>query len=238
VIAVGRGPGYMLSVQRCQYLKHYMKEYRRDPTKRDGLKKAHRLDSLKWRLSMLLGPQYTLLFFVQYEPIEWDEQYGVPECSAEGYPVLEWFWTECYSGGGELFKVFVLMRCSRRYDRITDYVIGVLDKAALLKNLQRLTGRKRKEWNGIIEHLEVEARKEKWRELDFSDYGFLQLEKYMYCRPLKWTARKRPDWKDAGLRDLLYRWKDGHRRFGHWERFEMREGNQAPRRGMFSPIFV
>jgi hypothetical protein len=166
-------------------MQDYMREYRQgqlrgdstgrhpDPTRCEKLKTAQRLYSFKWRLSTLLGPQYDLLFCVEYVLEKWSEEYGIPRWTSDEVPQTEWFWCHAYPGGGEIFKLFVLMRFSRNYDWLTTRIVGVLDKAALLKNLQCLTRRKQREWNDLIEKLEVEVRNNKWYELDFSNGGYL-----------------------------------------------------------------
>lgn len=249
----------MPTANRRLWMRDYMKEYRQgklrggrveghfqpgNPDRREKLKEAHRLDSFKWRLSKLLGPQYDLLFYVQYEPEKWDNEYELPCHKSGDFPVSDWFWSHCDSGGGEIFKLFLFMRVNRAYNQFTSCIVGVLDKAALLKHLQDLTGRKRKELNNVIEKLEAAARKERWHALDSSNPrcfwfdGYLWFSERDVCfQPLKWTARKRPDWRDARLRNLLSRWMSGHRQTGTWDRFEMRGVNNGLRRGLFSPIF-
>jgi hypothetical protein len=252
---------------RSRWMCDYMKEYRQgklrgrqveghpqpaNPDRREKLKEAHRLNSRKWRLSKLLGPRYDLLFYVQYESQEWDSsKYGYPRYKSSDFPVSEWFWHCCDSRGGEIFKLFLFLRKNRGYNRLTSSVVGVLDKAALLKHLHGLTGRKRKELSDVIEKLEAAATKEEWRVLDYSGRPYYRFDGYLWLykpgspvgslghigfRPLKWTARKHPDWRDTGLRKLLSRWMNGHRQPGMWDRSEIRGVDNRVRRGWFSPI--
>jgi hypothetical protein len=204
---------------------------------------AHRFESFKWRFSKLLSAQYEILLCVQYDPEKWIGEDMIPDWThmnedniAEHFPALEEFQFKCMPGG-EIFKVFVFTKFNRRYDEMTNYIVGVLDKSALLKNLQKLQGHDRKEWNSIIKNVEIEAKSKTWHELDFSEDTDLQLTKYTWCSQLKWTIRNRPSWKSAKLRNLLRRWNIGSRRTGKWEKFEIRGADNVLRRGVFSPIY-
>jgi hypothetical protein len=233
----------MTTDRRRRYMSDYMKKYRQDLAKREDLKRDHRLNSFKWRLSTLLSAQYEILFYVQYEAIEWIDKEMIPDWSRESmwtnldsFPVLDYFWCMCDTGGNEVFKLFLFMKFNRKHDQVIYCVVGVLDKEALLKNLKLLTGKIRKELNSITEKVEVKAREERWRKLDFSTDSVLWLKQRIYCSPLKWTVRKRPNWKSADLRDLLRRWETGSRQVGKWERWERGVNNDPSTRGIFSPI--
>jgi hypothetical protein len=244
----------MPTANRRRWMRDYMKEYRQGKlrgdvagrhshsTKREDLKMAHRFESFKWRVSKLLGAQYEILLCVQYDPEKWTDKGMVriwtdvdEDNATEFFPALEEFQYQC-KPGGEIFKVFVVMKFNRRQDEFTSCVVGVLDKLALLKNLQKLPDHDRKEWNSIIKKIEIEARSEIWHELDFSEDTHLWLENDIWCSPLRWTFRNRPSWRSARLRKLLLRWKVGSRRIGKWDRFEIRGANNALRRGIFSPL--
>jgi hypothetical protein len=123
-----------------------------NPAMRELLKEGHRLDSFKWRISKLLSSQYEILLYVEYAPeygvFKNDNGlwlgYGEEFCNdikevMRCYPTLkEEFKHMCDIGGCELFKVFLLRKYSPKFDWAIDCIVGVLDKAALLENLQKL----------------------------------------------------------------------------------------------------
>jgi len=231
----------MPTADRRYYMRGYMKEYRRHSVRHGELKTAHRLDTVKWRLSELLSSQYEILFFVQYKPVMWASKDTVPNWTKVGknrlmeyLPVLQWFKYVCDPGGCDLFKVFLFMRLNRKHDQITYCIVGVLDREALLKNLQQLTGKLRNEFTGIIKMLEMEEREERWHRLNFPNEGVVLLRKYLYCCSLKWTVRKQPNWKSVSLRNLLHRWEMGSRRVGKWEKWERGINDDPETRGMSS----
>ena len=216
--------------------REYMKDYRqgilrsnsKEPlahsTKREELKVAQRLYSFKWRLSKLLSRQYDILLFLQYEP-EYDVfQYGYEFCNNVDEVIvyfrildLEFVW-RCDMGGSELFKVFLFRTYSKRWDRATDCVVGVLDKEALLEKLQQLPNQGGERWKKVLDKANIEARKGEWRRLDFSR-GYRQwVGLHTECYLLKWTEKKRPRWSSSKLYGLLCRWERGSYKIGVWKR--------------------
>lgn len=238
-------PEYMPTANRRQWMRDYMKEYRQgnlrggvagqrpDSDRREMLKEAHRLDSFKWRLSKLSSPQYEILLCEQYAP-----EYGIfkkddsvithhPEfCNnikdvLDYFPILEEEFRPHFDiGGSELFKVFLFRKYGRKFNRVTDSVVGVLDKAALLENLQRLPSQGGNKWEKVLNRVEREARQGTWRKLDFSEEPCLWVESYTLCQALKWTSRDRPRWSSSELHRRLYGWALGSRRIGPGERYE------------------
>jgi hypothetical protein len=223
-----------------RWRREYMKDYRQgllqdggtEPSahvaKREKLQAGQRIYSFKWRLSKLLSHQYDVLLFLQYE-----SEYCVSEADDSmflGYEdefcsdadeviscfrILDCdFHCPCDMGGGELFKVFLFRTYSKKWDRATDCVVGMLDKAALLKQLQQLPNQGGQKWEKILSKVEIEARKGKWRELDFSDGPARWLGLYTECYLLKWTERKRPRWSSSRLYSLLCRWEKGSYKIG------------------------
>jgi hypothetical protein len=95
------------------------------------------------------------------------------------YPILkDDFRYTCSKGGGELFKVFLFRKYSRKFDRVTECVVGVLDKAALLENLQKLPSQGGIKWEKVLNKVKTEARQGTWRKLDFSRGPNLWVEGY------------------------------------------------------------
>jgi hypothetical protein len=260
----------MPTANRRRWMRDYMKEYRQGklrkevtgrqpqpkenplPSRREKLKEAHRLDSFKWRLSRLLGPQYEILLYVQYGPaydvfnkadnliLGYDQEfYNNNEEIIACFPILEnEFKYICDRGGRELFKVFLFRKYSRNFDRATDCIVGVLDKAALLENLQKLPRQGGSKWEKVLNKVRTEARQGTWRKLDFSREPELWLESYnTECYSLKWTTKDLPSWNSSELHSCLYEWALGSRRIGRAEKYEWPKArDNDPRRSMLSPM--
>jgi hypothetical protein len=241
------------------WTRNYMKEYRQGKLRgditdestrderREKLKEAHRLDSFKWRLSKLLGSQYEILLCVQYERIyrNYKSNNGridVVDTGSrvkdvlEACPILKSFKACCSPGGSEIFKAFVLSSYGRKYNGMTPYVVGVLDKAALLKNLRNVPKESDNDWDRVITKVETKAREEIWRELDFSGKIGLWLGNRVFCQPLKWTIHKDPKWASSQLHELLHRWVIGNRKIRKREWEEERKANKCVFRLIISPI--
>lgn len=155
-----------------------------DPTRCEKLKTAQRLYSFKWRLSKLLSPQYKILLCIQYtthdSEIAHDGSLHVvdKECcsdmliTVDHLSIFDEEFSKLYSigdddglfnklgdiGDGELFKVFLLEKYSKDFDRATRFVIGVLDKAIILENLQQLLNQDSGKWEKILNKVQAEAR--------------------------------------------------------------------------------
>ena len=224
--------------------REYMKDYRQGllrgdstkpsarATKCEKLKVAQRIYSFKWRLSKLLSRQYDVLIFLQYKPeyglfrdnhdmvSGYDDEFcnnadEVTSC----FRILDAdFEYPCNTGGGELFKVFLFRTYSKKWDRVTDCVVGVLDKAALLEQLQQLPNQGGERWGKILSKVKIEARKGGWHKLDFSDGPAQWVGFHRECYLLKWTERKRPQWSSSKLYNLLCRWEKGSHKIGMRER--------------------
>jgi hypothetical protein len=178
----------MPTANRLRWRRDYMREYREGKLRRgmegkqscaDGrekLKQANRLDTFKWRLSKLLSPQYEILLYVEYPCVDGlflsDERKLVHDSKEvmRCFPILkEEFKYLCDKGGSELFKVFLLQKCSREFDPVTESIVGVLDKAALLENLQKLPNQGGKKWKPVLDKVKTEWGQGTWRKLDFSE---------------------------------------------------------------------
>ena len=165
----------MSTATRCRWMREYMKEYRQgklrgaiagqqlDPDKRERLKETHRFDSFKWRLSKLLSPQYEILLCIQFYPeygvfrdnkrvLMYEKSFFSDVENVRGcLPILDEDFTGfCDEGGGELFKVFLFVKYGRKFDRFTQCVVGVLDKAVLLEGLQKLPIQGVDQWKVIL----------------------------------------------------------------------------------------
>jgi hypothetical protein len=234
-------PKHMPSVHRDKrWRREYMKDYRQgllrgdgtEPstrsTKREELKAAQRVYSFKWRLSKLLSHQYDILLFLQYEPehgifqtndgmiLGYDDEF----CNDVNEVILCFrildleFEYPCNTGGNELFKVFLFRTYSKKWDQATDCVVGVLDKAVLLEQLQQLPNQGGQRWEKILSKVKTEARKGRWHKLDFSDGSAQWIRLHTECYLLKWTKRKRPQWSSSKLYKLLCRWEKGNYKIG------------------------
>jgi hypothetical protein len=211
-----------------------------NPDRREQLKEAHRLDSFKWRLSQFLSPQYEILLGLEYGPHrgvfrdDSDEEeyttygyYGEEVCSNPRkvmyrFPELrEDFRHICDIGGGEIFKVFLLEKYSKKFDQYTVCVVGVLDKAALLENLQTLPSQGGSKWEKVLNSVNIEAERGGWRKLDFSEKSYRWWEEFRTrCQPLKCTTRDGPRWNSSELHSCLEGWAMGYRRIGPGQRYE------------------
>jgi hypothetical protein len=255
------------------WMRQYMREYRqgklcgdiagRDPNphRYEALKTAQRLYSFKWRLSKLLGPQYEILLCVQYGP-----DYGAfktadghilgpgeellyePKKVLRSFPQLKTF-KRCFGmGGGELFKVLDVVTFSNRFDRATECVVGVLDKAVLLEKLSQLPHQGGQKWEKVLDKAKVEASKGKWRPLEFWDHScgkyldhpsgkYLFIADQTACFSLEWTARDQPNWNSLSLYDRLCIWAMGIRGNGSWAGQEWKGAKNGDlRRVLISPI--
>jgi hypothetical protein len=235
---------------------NYMKEYRQgrlrrgipegsiQHKRREKLKEDHRFYSFKWRLSKLLSRQYEILLFLQYEP-EYDQTdddqfigYSDEFCNNINevllcFRILDFeFQCACDMGGSELFKAFLFRKYSRKWNWSVDCVVGVLDKAALLENLQRLPDQGGQRWGAVLNKVKIEAGKGGWHKLDFSGGSAIWVEAYTECYLLKWTKRSRPRWSSSELHSLLSRWVQGSRKLGIREPLN----NNSRTKMMISPI--
>ena len=207
----------MPPANRTRWMRDYMTEYRQgklrgevvgrhlnsgNPHRREKLKKAHRLDSFKYRLSKLLSSQYEILLCIQYAleygvfkngdglVLGYDEEFctnskEVIDC----FPMLkDDFKAMCNKGGGNIFKVFLI----RKFDQVIESVVGVLDKAALLEDLQRLSNQRCSECESALNKVKNESRHGTWRKLNFQRDPWIWLDDYIECYSLTWTARNRP----------------------------------------------
>jgi hypothetical protein len=253
---------HMPTANRRRWMRDYMKEYRQGklrrgvvsrhlhPARVEKLKTVHRLNSFKWRLSKLLSPQYEILTCMQYLPeygvfktddgliLGFDEEFCYNNNEVlDAFPVLKKFKRNFDAGGGELFKAFLFRTHSRRFDRVTECVVGVLDKAALLENLQQLPSQSGRRWEIVWKKVKNEARQGTWRKLDFSRNPQLWIQRYTECYSLKWTARNRPRWNSSALHIRLCGWAIGVRRIGRgvWDEWSIAESKGA-RKLILSPI--
>jgi hypothetical protein len=252
----------MPTANRRRWMCDYMKDYRQgklrgavprasaDPARSDELRTANRLHTFKWRISVLLGPQYEILICMQYGPEYMDFKiddgfilgYGEDflfnrKWILEAFSPLEEFKNACDAGGGELFKAFLIRKYSRRRNRATNCVVGVLDKAALLENLQRLPNQGGRRWAEVLHKVKIEAAKGGWRNLDFTSEPMLWLSGHIMCHPLKWTVRKHPKWSSPVLHSRLLGWAIGVRKTSRGERYERPTAHgDYPMRLIRSPI--
>jgi hypothetical protein len=259
---------HMPTAYRRQWMRDYMKEYRRgklrgevikghlhpgNPGRREKLKEIHRLDSFKWRLSQLLSYQHEILFCIEYGPeygIFKDEEgvvisgYDEDLCNdveevLQMFPTLEDFYIFDI-GGSEIFKVFVLEKYSKKFDRVTNCLVGVLDKLALLENLQELPSQGGSKWEKVLNKVKAESIQGTWQKLDFSREPLLQLDRHTWCYLLKCTARDHPQWNSRKLHSCLCGWAMGSRSIGSWGKEELPpRGNpddNFPRKVIISPI--
>ena len=127
----------------------------------------------------------------------------------------------CDIGGGEIFKVFLLEKYSKKFDQYTVCVVGVLDKAALLENLQTLPSHGGSKWEKVLNRVKIEVAKGNWRKLDFSEESSQWRAEYRtICRPLKCMTRDHPRWNSSELHSYLHAWAMGFRTIGPGERYE------------------
>jgi hypothetical protein len=118
-----------------------------------------------------LSPQYEILTCVQYGPeygvfqndngevLIYDEEF----CNngkevLDYFPTLEEFKDDFDAGGGEIFKAFLFRTYNKRFDQVTEFVVGVLDKAVLLENLQQLPSQGGRRWKKVLNNVKIEAR--------------------------------------------------------------------------------
>ena len=234
----------MPTANRRRWMRDYMNEYRQGklwgdvtehhprPDRREKLKEAHRLDSFRWRLSKLLGPQYEIFLCIQYE-IDYsefepdgtlfmhDKKYynDINMTLGDLLGLEEIFSRLCDIGSSELFKVFELKKYRMGFDQHTDCMVVVLDKAALLEDLQQLPGQGGSKWEKVLSKVKTEAGQGTWQKLDFSKNYWLWLDNYTMCYSRKWTVRDRPEWTSSVLYSCLHEWVLGSR-IGQEERYE------------------
>jgi len=254
----------MLTANRRRWMRDYMREYRQGELRGDGVEKSpplersealrasHRFHSYKWGFSKLLGPRYEILLCAQYGP-----EYGVfkvQDGMITGYDygfindwkrviryfsILKLFKRACYLGVYELFKVFLFRKYNQKFNQVTDYVVGVLDKGVLLENLQKLKGQDSSIWGEVLTKVEREAGRKAWYEFDPPREPTLWVGRYTECYVFKWTARGRPRWDSSALRNSLYTWALGTCRIslrGGYER--LRVGIPFPKQLSVSPALV
>jgi hypothetical protein len=229
-----------------------------NPAKREKLRKTQRLQSFKWRIATLLSPQYDILMCVQYGPEfrGFRADNGMPIIFSRNFcnntkqilglfPILRDFKETFEVGGDEIFKAFVLRKYNREFNQATDCVVGVLDKASLLDQLQKLPHQGGKRWETVFDRATIKAEnKGHWRRLECSEElyhsgEFFQWweERRMVCQPLRWTARKTPRWNSSALHQLLSEWAIGSRKIGLWGEHEALGASDVAWRAMISPIF-
>ena len=148
-----KGLEHMPNVHSPYYMHDYMKEYRQgklrtevvkghvhpgNPARREKLNEANRLNTFKWRISKLLSPRYEILLCIQYRPepeyCPFNENevmihtYSKEECNdikevIDWFPVLNEYFIDICNTGGEIFKVFLLEKYSRKFDWFTDCLV-------------------------------------------------------------------------------------------------------------------
>jgi hypothetical protein len=254
---------HMPTANRLRSRRDYMRDYRAGnlrrgvagkqsrSARREKLKQANRLDTFKWRLSKLLSPQYEILLCVEYPAVYGvfeDDEGRIMGCNQHlvhdskvimrYFPILkEEFRYLCDIGGGELFKVFLLWKYSRKFDQVTQILVGALDKAALLENLQKLPNQGGTKWKPILDKVKTEWGQGTWRKLDFSEGLRLWVGSYIMCYLLKCTARERPKWGSLRFYSHLLGWTLSSRKRGSGEKYEWPKANHlCPRRLIRSPI--
>jgi hypothetical protein len=252
----------MPTENRRRWMRDYMREYRQgklrtetvqgclpagNPDKREELKATNRLNNFKWRISELLGPQYEIIECIQDTPLRGtfeDGEWIMTFCKEEfcrdmdrtDIFVSKDFRDICDIGGGEIFKALLLEKFSKKFDWINTCYIGVLDKLALLKSLQKLPRLDNNKWNIVLNKVVAEPNQDMWGSLDLSNCYYKQIDDRTICYLLKCTAREHPVWNSLRLYSFLYGWATGVRKIGPGELYENLGAVDDIRRLIRSPI--